>query len=181
MYGVAGKTAHAIYDWIQIAKNIELIHELQNAGVKILPYKSPVKANKLEGKSFVVTGTLPTISRDDMHKKMWAALALALCAPMAFAAGAIAVDDEQGESAPGYGFVTGADSRAEAGAQALKECKKQGNDSCKVVVRFDQCGAYAASSKFYGVGWGKSKTAAESMAVEKCGNGKCKVVVSDCE
>ena len=38
--------------------------------MKILSYKSPVKANKLQGKSFVVTGTLPTISRDDMHKKI---------------------------------------------------------------------------------------------------------------
>jgi len=70
MYGVAEKTAHAIYDWLRDKKNIELIKNLQEAGIKILPYKSPVKANKLEGKSFVVTGTLPNISRDDMHKKI---------------------------------------------------------------------------------------------------------------
>ena len=70
MYGVAVKTAHAIFDWLRDKKNIELICDLQKAGVKILPYKSPVKANKLEGKSFVVTGTLPTLSRDEAHKKV---------------------------------------------------------------------------------------------------------------
>jgi len=70
MYGVASKTAHAIFEWFSDKKNIELIRDLQKAGVKIIPYKSPVKANKLEGKSFVVTGTLPTISRDEAHKKV---------------------------------------------------------------------------------------------------------------
>lgn len=70
MYGVAEKTASAFYDWIHDEKNLKLINDLQVVGVKILPYTSLVKANKLNGKSFVVTGTLPTISRDDMHKKI---------------------------------------------------------------------------------------------------------------
>ena len=70
MYGVAEKSAKVIYEWLQDKKNIELVHDLQKAGVKIKPYHSPVKANKLEGKSFVVTGTLPALSRDDAHKKI---------------------------------------------------------------------------------------------------------------
>lgn len=70
MYGVAEKTAHAVFDWLQDKKNIGLIDDLRASGVEIMPYKSPVKANKLQGKSFVVTGTLPNISRDDMHKKI---------------------------------------------------------------------------------------------------------------
>jgi len=99
----------------------------------------------------------------------------------AFAAGAIAVDDEEGEAEPGYGVVTGAASRDEAGKQALAECKKQGNKSCKVVVRFDKCGAYAASKKNYGIGFGGSEAAAKTKALEECGGGACKIIVAECE
>lgn len=98
----------------------------------------------------------------------------------AHAAGAIAVDDEEGESEPGYGIVTGMDSREEAGREALKQCKDSGNENCKVVARFDTCGAYAASNEYYGVGWGGTKQAAIGMAMEKCGE-NCRVVVSECE
>ncbi len=70
MYGVAEKTAQMIFEWFGDKKNLELINNLQKAGVEILPYHSPVKADKLKGKSFVVTGTLPNLSRDEMHKKI---------------------------------------------------------------------------------------------------------------
>ncbi len=98
----------------------------------------------------------------------------------AFAAGAIAVDDEEGESDPGYGIVTGYATRDEAGKEALAECKKQGNKNCKVVVRFDKCGAYAANKKSYGIGFGGTVQAARTKALDECGGG-CKVIVSDCE
>lgn len=99
---------------------------------------------------------------------------------LVFAAGAIAVDDEEGESDPGYGFATGESTREEAGKAALKQCRESGNKNCKVVARFDACGAYAASKKYYGAGWGSTKQKAESMALEKC-EGGCKIVVSECE
>ena len=114
-------------------------------------------------------------------KRMLSVLVTGMLLPLgALAAGAIAVDDEEGETEPGYGFVVGADSREEAGKQAMKECKKSGNTECKVVVRFDTCGAYAASKKYYGVGWGGTKEKAISMAMGKC-EGKCRVVIADCE
>src|SRR5438132_11873470 len=65
----------------------------------------------------------------------------------AFAFGAIAVDDEEGETDPGYGFVTGEDTREAAERKAMKECRSQGNKNCKVIVWFKQCGAYAAAKK----------------------------------
>lgn len=99
----------------------------------------------------------------------------------AFAAGAIAVDDEEGQTDPGYGVIVGADSRDEAASQALRECRKHGNKDCKVVVKFDKCGAYAGSKKYYGVGWGRSKDVANTMAMNECGNKACKVLVSECE
>lgn len=98
----------------------------------------------------------------------------------AHAAGAIAVDDEEGEGEPGYGIVTGENSRDEAGREALKQCKASGNENCKVVARFDTCGAYAASKQYYGVGWGATEKAAINMAKEQCGE-SCRIVVSECE
>ena len=110
------------------------------------------------------------------------ALTLALAMPMsAFAVGAIAVDDEEGQDEPGFGYVTGADSEAAAKAGALKECRASGNKNCKVAVWFKQCGAYAASKKYSGIGYGSTKKVAENKALEECGNGACKIIVSDCE
>jgi hypothetical protein len=99
----------------------------------------------------------------------------------AFAAGAIAVDDEEGETDPGYGVVTGMGSRDEAAREALKECRKQGNKECKVAVRFDKCGAYAASKKYSGIGYGRSEDVARTMAMNECGNRACKIIVAECE
>ncbi len=98
----------------------------------------------------------------------------------AYAAGAIAVDDEEGERDPGYGVVTGASSRDEAGRGAMAECRKQGNKACKVAVRFDACGAYASSRKNSGIGYGKTEDVARTMAMNECGTRACKIVVAEC-
>jgi hypothetical protein len=103
-----------------------------------------------------------------------------VAAAPAFAAGAIAVDTEQGQKSgdEGYGLGWG-DSREQAGAAAMRECRKAGNDSCQIVARFDSCGAYASNRTTYGVGWGASQADAEAMALDGCRN--CKVVISECE
>ncbi len=120
-------------------------------------------------------------------KKMFGA---ALCALMmgsfahstsALAYGAIAVDDQQGDEEPGYGFVTGEDTQDAAKAKAMRECRKQGNDHCKVAVWFKSCGAYAASKKYYGYGFGDSKAIATKKALEMCGNKNCNVAIAECE
>lgn len=109
-------------------------------------------------------------------------LALTLALPSsAFAVGAIAVDDEEGDIDPGYGYVTGMKNEGEAKAGALKECRANGNKNCKVAVWFKQCGAYANSRKYSGIGYGASKKVAEAKALDECGNDACKIVVSDCE
>lgn len=99
----------------------------------------------------------------------------------AFAAGAIAVDDEEGERDPGYGVATGESSRDDAGRAAMAQCRKQGNKNCKVAVRFDSCGAYASSRKNSGIGYGKSEDVARTMAMNECGTKACKIVVAECE
>lgn len=112
-------------------------------------------------------------------KKLLLAIALVLPA-MAMATGAIAVDDEEGGEA-GYGISSGQANKAAAQRVALSECKKVGNDNCKVVVWYEGCGAYAASSKYYGVGYGKTLSIAEKNALDECGKSSCEIKVSDCD
>ncbi len=99
----------------------------------------------------------------------------------AFAEGAIAVNDDQGTKASevGYGVGEGA-TRAEAEADAMKQCKSSGNDSCEVVVHYSHCGAYASSKKYSGIGWGDTEEIAKEKAKDKCGDEACRIVVSDC-
>jgi hypothetical protein len=119
-----------------------------------------------------------------MKKSIFATLALTLfvtaSATSALAFGAIAVNDEQGMSAEeaGYGVGWGS-TKKEAERNAVKECKAVGNDDCKAMVWFEQCGAYAGDRVNYGIGYGSSLKAAESMALESCPN--CKIIVSDCQ
>lgn len=70
IYGIGEKVADSIARWFGEKKNIEYIHRLIENGVKIKNYHSPVRANKLDDKSFVVTGTMETMTRDDAHKKI---------------------------------------------------------------------------------------------------------------
>jgi len=98
-----------------------------------------------------------------------------------WATGAIAVDDEAGgkPSDAGYGIGFG-DDKDSAMKAALKKCRAAGNDNCQVKVWFEGCGAYAASYEKFGVGWDANQEVAEDKALDACGNGRCKVVVSEC-
>jgi hypothetical protein len=104
-----------------------------------------------------------------------------LCPLSAHAAGAIATDDE--ESGAVYALVTGAASREDAGNTALAECRKHGGKHCKVLARFDRCGAYAASAgkHLYGAGWGDSAEVARASALAKCADRACKIQALECE
>ena len=111
-----------------------------------------------------------------------AALFITFALPQAaFAYGAIAVDDQVGDAEPGYGLAVGEDSKDAAKRAAMKYCRENGNHHCKVAVWFKQCGAYAASNKFYGYGYGATKEIAKKDALKMCGHGACKVKIADCE
>lgn len=64
--GVGPNTAQAIIDWFSQAPNIQLIEKLKQYGVyPTYSQKSTGLTDKvLSGKIFVITGTLPTLSRD---------------------------------------------------------------------------------------------------------------------
>jgi hypothetical protein len=108
--------------------------------------------------------------------------AAAVCfSTSALSIGAIAVDDVVGETEPGFGFSTGHSSRERAERAAMRQCREAGNRRCEVKVWFESCGAYAASRRYFGVGWGADLQTATSMALQKCGRPQCKIKVSKCE
>ncbi|MEO5360330.1 MAG: DUF4189 domain-containing protein [Nitrospirota bacterium] len=106
-----------------------------------------------------------------------AVLVVSVCfSEKAFAIGAIAYSDPDEM----YGFCTGAADKTEAKLCAMKACKDHGGEGCVFRVWFDGCGAVAVSKKYFGIGWGKTKKAAETKALNECGAG-CQVAASECE
>lgn len=64
--GIGPKVAHSIFDFFQNQSNIHLLHELENFGVNTQnrPEDARNKNNKLEGKTFLFTGSLQQFTRD---------------------------------------------------------------------------------------------------------------------
>ena len=98
-----------------------------------------------------------------------------------YATGAIAIDEQRGDDEPGYGIAVGHDGKEAAQSAALAQCRKAGNKNCKIRVWFEGCGAYASSTNYYGVGYGKTLKIAEKIALDNCGKSSCEVKVSDCD
>lgn len=70
IYGIGAKVAQQIADYFANRQNRRFIKDLLSHGVAVSDYHSPVKADKLGSKTFVVTGSLATLTRDDAHKKI---------------------------------------------------------------------------------------------------------------
>ncbi len=67
--GIGEKIANTIWEFFHKDANIKLIDELLSLGVK--PQEGGQKiSNKLEGKTFVLTGTLSTMTRDEAGEKI---------------------------------------------------------------------------------------------------------------
>ena len=62
--GIGDKVAESIYEWFKDEKNIQFLKKLQQVGVKLL-VEERKKSTKLKGLTFVITGTLPSLSRDE--------------------------------------------------------------------------------------------------------------------
>ncbi|MFK0734335.1 MAG: NAD-dependent DNA ligase LigA [Gloeotrichia echinulata GP01] len=76
IYGIGVEIAESVYQWFQISANQTLIERLQAAGLQLATTEEPKAVGvgaasrsdgnqKLAGKTFVVTGTLPTLKRDE--------------------------------------------------------------------------------------------------------------------
>jgi DNA ligase (NAD+) len=62
--------ARSVYEWFRQAGNIKLLEKLAAKGVKAIDYKEERKSSKVSGLSFVLTGTLPGLTRDEAKAKI---------------------------------------------------------------------------------------------------------------
>ncbi|WP_392408660.1 NAD-dependent DNA ligase LigA [Chlorogloeopsis fritschii PCC 9212] len=69
IYGIGAEIAESVYQWFHIDANLTLIERLQVAGLQFATKEDDAKVKngnqKLAGKTFVITGTLPTLKRDE--------------------------------------------------------------------------------------------------------------------
>jgi DNA ligase (NAD+) len=70
VYGIGSEIAQAVYQWFQIPSNQNLIERLQAAGLQLAAAAAtpaaPTAPTPVTGKTFVITGTLPTLKRDEV-------------------------------------------------------------------------------------------------------------------
>jgi DNA ligase (NAD+) len=67
---IGPKVAQSIYDWFHNEQNIKLLKKLERVGVEIENIKYQVATGKLKGKTFVLTGSLTLMSRDEAKEKI---------------------------------------------------------------------------------------------------------------
>ena len=69
VYGIGEEIAQSVFEWIRVPANQVLIQKLQAAGLKLFSAKSSEKSDNanlpLINKTFVITGTLPSLKRDE--------------------------------------------------------------------------------------------------------------------
>lgn len=68
--GIGPVVAKSLLDWIDEEDNRALLHKLENAGVVALQPEGSSVEQSLAGKTFVVTGTLPSISREEAKSQI---------------------------------------------------------------------------------------------------------------
>ncbi|ATC62838.1 DNA ligase (NAD(+)) LigA [Nibricoccus aquaticus] len=71
--GFGEKTAESVRAWFNVPANRALIAELQHAGLNPTPPVATASAGAIAGKTIVLTGTLPTLSREQAAEKIEAA------------------------------------------------------------------------------------------------------------
>lgn len=114
--------------------------------------------------------------------KLIFALGVSFFSMQAMAAGALAIDSNQGDQ---YGWAEGYSDSSQAEQEALSQC----GGGCQVVLRYDSgCGAYAADqyngSSAYGWATASSSSDAQSVAISECqsrGGSSCMVRAWSCE
>ncbi len=70
VYGVGEEIAQSIIDWFSIEKNCDLIQQLKKVGLQLEVTQSKIATfdpslTPFAGKAFVITGTLPTLKRNE--------------------------------------------------------------------------------------------------------------------
>lgn len=67
--GVGPEIAKSLKEWFSNEKNVEFLESLEEVGVEVEPWESIVKSKKLKNQSFVFTGSLESMTRNEAEKK----------------------------------------------------------------------------------------------------------------
>jgi DNA ligase (NAD+) len=65
---VGPKVAESVYQFFREPRNHELVNRLREAGLQFTYASTRTKGGPLQGKTFVLTGTLPNLTRDDAKR-----------------------------------------------------------------------------------------------------------------
>ncbi len=68
VYGIGIEIASSVVEWFKISKNLELIEQLRLVKLNFSLEEKEITNSNLSGKTFVLTGTLPTLKRDEATK-----------------------------------------------------------------------------------------------------------------
>jgi DNA ligase (NAD+) len=68
--GIGPVAAKSIFEWFKKPKNINFLEKLKSYGVRIQNTKYKIQNTKLEGKTFVITGSLANMSREEAEQKI---------------------------------------------------------------------------------------------------------------
>lgn len=71
VYGIGEEIAQSVFEWVRIPTNQTLIQQLQAVGFQFQQVSKTNQSNTnqiLLGKTFVITGTLPTLKRDEAKR-----------------------------------------------------------------------------------------------------------------
>jgi DNA ligase (NAD+) len=74
IYGIGEEIAQSVFEWVRVPANQTLIQQLQEVGLQFSSVKNITDGNNdqkpqvFSGKTFVLTGTLPSLKRDEAKK-----------------------------------------------------------------------------------------------------------------
>ncbi|MEL6928246.1 MAG: NAD-dependent DNA ligase LigA [Cyanobacteria bacterium J06600_6] len=71
VYGIGEEIAQSVFEWVRMTENQNLIEQLQTSGLKFYsstPATDTQVSQVFANKTFVITGTLPTLKRDEAKK-----------------------------------------------------------------------------------------------------------------
>ena len=70
IHDIGPKVAESIQSWFREARNAKLLEKLDDAGILIEAVKRRAGGTRLKGKTFVITGSLESMPRDEAKEKI---------------------------------------------------------------------------------------------------------------